>query len=346
MDELAYALRMDPLELRLKNYAEHDPTDGKPFSSKKLRECYERGVEQFGWSRRRHEPRSMRDGRELIGYGMATALFSAFRQPSRARISIDRQGFVLVETSTQEIGTGTRTVLPQIAAQALGIPIERVRMAWGDTDLPPAPMTAGSVTTGSAGSAVHDGALKLRRQLQAAGAQTPDDYASVVRKLNVEKLTVEGEFNPPAESAKALFSFGAIFAEVRVDERIPIPRVTRILGVYDAGRIINPKTARSQMIGGLTWGIGQALLEHSAMDHRLGRFLAKNLAGYLIPVNADVGRIDVSFIDEPDDEMNPLGARGIGELGAIGVGAAIANAVFHATGVRVRELPIRPEMLM
>lgn len=167
-----------------------------------------------------------------------------------------------------------------------------------------------------------------------------------MRKLNVEKLTAEGEFNPPAESAKALFSFGAIFAEVRVDERIPIPRVARIRGVYDAGRIINPKTARSQMIGGLTWGIGQALLEHSAMDHRLGRFLAKNLAGYLVPVNADVGRIDVSFIEEPDDEANPLGARGIGELGAIGVGAAIANAVFHATGVRVRELPIRPEMLM
>jgi xanthine dehydrogenase YagR molybdenum-binding subunit len=346
MDELAYELRMDPLELRLKNYAEHDPTDGKPLSSKKLRECYERGAEQFGWSSRRHEPRSMRDGRELIGYGMATALFCAFRQSSRARVGIDREGLVLVETSTQEIGTGTRTVLPQIAAQALGVPIERVRLAWGDTDLPPAPMTAGSVTTGSTGSAVHDGALKLRQQLHAAGAQTPDDYARVVRKLNVEKLTAEGEFNPPAESAKALFSFGAIFAEVRVDERIPIPRVARILGVYDAGRIINPKTARSQMIGGLTWGIGQALLEHSAMDHRLGRFLVKNLAGYLIPVNADVGRIDVSFIDEPDDEMNPLGARGIGELGAIGVGAAIANAVFHATGVRVRELPIRPEMLM
>lgn len=346
MDELAYELRMDPLELRLKNYAEHDPTDGKPFSSKKLRECYERGAEQFGWSRRSREPRSMRDGRELIGYGMATAIFSAFRQPSRARISIDRQGLVLVEASTQEIGTGTRTVLPQIAAQALGVPTERVRLAWGDTDLPPAPMTAGSVTTGSVGSAIHDGALKLRRQLHAAGAQTADDYARIVRKLNVEKLTAEGEFNPPAESAKALFSFGAIFAEVRVDERIPIPRVARIRGVYDAGRIINPKTARSQMIGGLTWGIGQALLEHSAMDHRLGRFLAKNLAGYLVPVNADVGRIDVSFIEEPDDEANPLGARGIGELGAIGVGAAIANAVFHATGVRVRELPIRPEMLM
>ena len=346
MDELAYELRVDPLALRLENYAEVDPSDGKPFSSKKLRECYEQGAAQFGWSRRPFEPRSMRDGRDLVGYGMATALFSAFRQPSRARVSIDAQGVVLVETSTQEMGTGVRTVLPQIAADMLGVPVERVRLAWGDTDLPPAPMTAGSVSTGSAGSAVYDGALKLRQKLEAAGAKRPADYADVVRSMNVEKLTAEGEFNPPAESSKALFSFGAIFAEVRVDERLPIPRVSRIVGVYNAGRIVNPKTARSQMIGGLTWGIGQALLEHSAMDHRLGRFLSKNLAGYLVPVNADVGRIDVSFIDEPDPEVNPVGARGIGELAAIGVGAAIANAVFHATGVRVRELPIRPEMLM
>ncbi|HEY8509663.1 MAG TPA: xanthine dehydrogenase family protein molybdopterin-binding subunit [Steroidobacteraceae bacterium] len=346
MDELAYELKMDPLALRLKNYADRDPTDGKPFSSKKLRECYEQGAGQFGWSRRSFEPRSMRDGRDLIGYGMATALFAAFRQPSRARVSIDAQGVVRVETSTQEIGTGARTVISQIAAETLGVPVDRVHLAWGDTDLPPAPMTAGSVTTGSAGSAVHDGALKLRKRLEAAGAKSAADYANVVRNSNGERLTADGEFNPPAESSKSLFSFGAVFAEVRVDERIPIPRVSRIVGVYDAGRIINPKTARSQMIGGLTWGIGQALLEHSAMDHRLGRFLSKNLAGYLVPVNADVAQIDVSFIEEADTEVNLVGARGIGELGAIGVGAAIANAVFHATGVRVRELPIRPEMLM
>lgn len=346
MDELAYELRKDPLALRLANHAEVDPSDGKPFSAKKLRECYEQGAARFGWSRRTFEPRSMRDGRDRVGHGMATALFSAFRQPARARVSIDTQGIVLVETSTQEIGTGARTVLPQIAAEALGVSVERVRLAWGDTDLPPAPMTAGSVSTGSGGSAVQDGALKLKKQLEAAGAKRSADYADIVRKLNVGKLTADGEFNPPAESSKALFSFGAIFAEVRVDERIPIPRVSRIVAVYDAGRIINPKTARSQMIGGLTWGIGQALLEHSAMDHRLGRFLSKNLAGYLVPVNADVAHIDVSFIEAFDPEVNPVGARGIGELGAIGVGAAIANAVFHATGVRVRELPIRPEMLM
>jgi xanthine dehydrogenase YagR molybdenum-binding subunit len=244
------------------------------------------------------------------------------------------------------MGTGVRTVLPQVAADVLGISVSRVNLAWGDTDLPPAPMTAGSVSTGSVGSAVRDGALKLKAKLVAAGATTPDTYSAAVRNGNVEKLSADGEFAPAPDSPNALFSFGAIFAETRVDERIPIPRVSRIVAVYSAGRIINPKTARSQMIGGLTWGIGQALLEHSAMDHHLGRFLSKNLAGYLIPVNADVPHIDASFVEEHDPVANPLGARGIGELGAIGIGAAIANAVFHATGVRIRELPVRPEVLM
>jgi xanthine dehydrogenase YagR molybdenum-binding subunit len=217
---------------------------------------------------------------------------------------------------------------------------------WGDTELPAAPMSAGSVSTGSVGSAVYDAALKLKAKLVAAGGATPESYAQAIAQQNEERISADGEFTPPSDSPNALFSFGAIFAEVKIDEQIPIPRVSRLVGVYDAGRIVNPKTARSQMIGGLTWGIGQALLEHSAMDHRLGRFLSKNLSGYLVPANADVPQIDAVFIDEPDPIINPIGARGIGELGAIGVGAAIANAVFHATGVRVRELPVRPEQLM
>ena len=346
MDELAYALELDPIELRLKNYADVDPSDGKPFSSKKLRECYAEGARRFGWSRRSPAPRSMREGSDLVGYGFATALFAAFRQPSKARVSIDARGEVLVETSTQEIGTGTRTVVPQIAADALGVPTDRVRLVWGDTELPAAPMSAGSVSTGSVGSAVYDAALKLKAKLAAAGGATAESYAQAIAQQNEERISADGEFTPPSDSPNALFSFGAIFAEVKIDEQIPIPRVSRLVGVYDAGRIVNPKTARSQMIGGLTWGIGQALLEHSAMDHRLGRFLSKNLSGYLVPANADVPQIDAVFIDEPDPIINPIGARGIGELGAIGVGAAIANAVFHATGVRVRELPVRSEQLM
>jgi xanthine dehydrogenase YagR molybdenum-binding subunit len=346
MDDLAYELKMDPLALRLKNYAEVDPSDGKPFSSKKLRECYDEGARQFGWARRTPAPRSMREGRDLIGYGMATALFGAYRQPAKARVSIDRNGHVSVATSTQEIGTGCRTIFPQIAADVLDVPVESVSLAWGDTTLPAAPMTAGSVSTGSVGSAVQNGAAQLKAKLAAAGGTTPQSYAEAVSRLGVERVSAEGEFNPAAESPSALFSFGAIFAEVRIDEQIPIPRATRIVGVYNAGRIINPKTARSQMIGGLIWGIGQALLEHSEMDHRLGRYLSKNLAGYLVPVNADAPRLEVSFVEEPDPIVNPLGARGIGELGGIGIGAAIANAVFHATGVRVRDLPIRPEHLL
>jgi xanthine dehydrogenase YagR molybdenum-binding subunit len=346
MDELAYELGLDPVALRLTNYAEVDPSDGKPFSSKKLRECYEEGARRFGWSRRSAAPRSMREGRDLVGWGMATAIFGAFRNPAKARLSLDRSGAVLIETSTQEMGTGARTVFPQIAADILGVPVERVGIAWGDTRLPPAPMQGGSTSTLSVGSAVQDGAQMLKRKLAEAGAATPADYARTVAELGVDRVSVIGEYAPSQDASAALYSFGAVFAEVRIDEDLPLPRVSRVTGVYNAGKIINPKTARSQMIGGITWGIGQALLERSEMDHRLGRFLSKNLAGYLVPVNADVPEIDASFVEDFDAIAGPIGARGIGELGAIGVGAAIANAVFHATGVRIREVPIRPEMLL
>jgi xanthine dehydrogenase YagR molybdenum-binding subunit len=345
MDELAYKLDMDPLELRLKNYAEVDPASGKPFSSKKLRECYEEGARRFGWSSRMAQPRSMREGRDLVGYGIATALFGAFGRGAKARLTVDRAGMVLVETSTQEIGTGSRTILPQIAADVLGLPIERVDLRWGDTMLPASGPNTGSTVTRSVGSAVLDGAAKLKQRLAEAGAKAPAEYADALARLGVETLSAEGEW-APGEATTAMYSFGAVFAEVRVDEDIPVPRVRRVVGVYNAGRIINAKTARSQMSGGVVWGIGQALLERSEMDNRLGRFLSKNLAGYLVPVNADVPDVDVSFVDDFDEHAGPLGARGIGELGAIGVGPAIANAVFHATGVRVREVPIRPEMLL
>jgi len=346
MDELACELGMDPLELRLRNYAEVDPADGKPFSSKKLRECYVEGARRFGWDRRTHAPRSMRDGNDLVGWGMATALFAAFRQRAKARVGIGRDGRVLIETSTQEIGTGARTILPQIAAEVLGVPVEHVALAWGDTTLPEAPMSAGSATTASVGSAVHDGAVKLRERLAAAGGTEPARYAAALERLGAERLAAEGVFDPPAESPSSLFSFGAVFAEVKVDEDLSLPRVSRVVGVYNAGRIINPKSAQSQMTGGVIWGIGQALLERSETDHRLGRFLSKNLAGYLVPVNADVPEIDVSFVEDDDTVANPIGARGIGELGAIGIGAAIVNAVYHATGVRVRDFPVRPEQLL
>jgi xanthine dehydrogenase YagR molybdenum-binding subunit len=347
MDELAYELGMDPLDLRLKNHADVDPSDGLPFSSKKLRECYDEGARRFAWSKRLMAPRSMRDGRDLVGHGMATALLRAFRFPAHARVSIHRSGRVLVETSTQDVGQGSSTILPQIAADVLGVPVESVALVLGDTVLPVAPFTGGSSATMSVGSAVQDAAAKLRDKLLKAGANGPDGYPGALAARDIEVLTADGAWAPDegAPSA-ALFSFGAIFAEVRIDVDIPIPRVSRVVGVYNAGRILNPKTARSQMTGGIVWGIGQALLERSETDPGLGWFLSKNLSGYLVPVNADVPEIDVSFVEEFDQHASPLGARGIGELGAIGVGPAIANAVFHATGVRVREVPIRPEHLL
>jgi len=357
MDELAVALEMDPLELRLRNHADVDPTQGKPFSSKKLRECYMQGAERFGWSRRDPRPGSLREGNDLVGWGMATAIMSTFRFPANARITLRPDGEVLIEAGCQEIGTGAYTIMPQIAAETLGVPVDRVRLALGDTTLPETGGTFGSSTTMGVGSAVHDAAMKLRKKLDALaggeGKAKAKDYAELLAQNRVSGLSADGHWSPGTEASPlgevkqwSMASFGAVFAEVRVDADLRIPRLTRCVGVYSAGRIVNPMTARSQIIGGIAWGVGQALLEASEMDRTLGRYLSKNLAGYLLPVNADVPAVDVSFVDEFDPHASTIGARGIGELGAVGVGPAIANAVWHATGIRVRDLPIRPEVLL
>jgi xanthine dehydrogenase YagR molybdenum-binding subunit len=354
MDELAVALELDPVELRIRNHADVDPTRGVPFSSKRLLDCYARGAERFGWSQRNPEPRSMRDGTDLIGWGMASATMPSPRVGSQARVTIDQHGDVVVETGTQEIGTGVHTILPQIAADALGVDPARCRLVLGDTTLPWAFGNFGSGTTISAGSAVLDAANKLRARLSelASTVVGPGDYGVLLREHGLETLSAEGAWAPGGsplgeQEDVSIHTWGALFAEVRVDERIPIPRLTRMVGVYTVGRVINPRTAGSQITGGMIWGLGQALLEASEVDLNHGRFVSKNLAGYLVPVNADVPDLDVSFIeDEVDHRASALGAKGMGELGAVGVAPAIANAVHHATGVRVRELPIRPERLM
>lgn len=382
MDELAHELGIDPLELRLRNHADTDPTSGRPFSSKELRACYEAGARRFGWRDRPTAPRSMRDGPELVGWGMASATMNQFRFPATARVRLAPDGSVVVEAGTQEIGTGTYTVLAQIAAETLGCPPDLVRVRLGDTLLPQTGMTAGSSTTLSVGSAVREACAALLSRLAALaaaeepaapdgpvpGEESPDHGAppegarlvdgafvrtgsdpvpltELLARHGLDEAAATGSWSP-ADDGPSMHTFGCVFAEVAVDEDLCVPRVRRVVGAYSAGRIINPLTARSQMTGGITWGIGQALLEQSVTDARLGRFVSKDLAGYLVPVSADVPDLDVVFVDEYDDQAGTIGARGIGELGAVGVSAAIANAVFHATGIRPRGLPITPDSLL
>jgi xanthine dehydrogenase YagR molybdenum-binding subunit len=337
MDELAYELGMDPLELRLRNYAEHEPHSGLPWSSKRLRECYAQAAQRFGWSKRSAKPRSMRDGRMLVGWGMATATYPAHRRGASASAKILPDGTAIVRSGTQDIGTGTYTVMTQLAADALGMPADKVRFELGDTLMPPAGVSGGSTTVASVGPAVQEACRLAREKWDAARAGGRANEA-----VEAQATAQEGE-----EAEKlATRSFGAVFVEVRVDEDLGRIIVPRIVADYSVGRVMNAKLARSQVIGGLVWGVSMALLEESLLDERNGRIVNANLAEYHVPVNADIGSIDVGFCKEDDRQFNPTGARGIGEIGITGIPAAIANAVFHATGKRIRDLPIQLDDLL
>jgi xanthine dehydrogenase YagR molybdenum-binding subunit len=336
MDELAHELRMDPVELRLLNQPDRNPLTGQPFSTRSLVECIRRGAEQFGWAERRPE---MRDGDDLVGWGMAVATMSTFRNQSSARIRVGSDGHVVVETGMQEIGSGLPAMVQAAASEILGCDPADVEVTHGDSTLPPHTGTMGSMSTGALGSAVQEAAGAVMEKLRAQPGQS---LADLVGASGLEFVEAEGRWEPDAESGRySIQTYGAVFVEVRVDADLGLVRVPRIVAVYGAGRIINQLGAHSQMTGGIIWGYGQALLEKSVMEPNLGRFLSRNLAGYVLPVNADIGSIEVSFVDEEDRIASPIGAKGIGELGATGVSAAIANAVFHATGRRVRDLPIR-----
>ncbi|HTG34720.1 MAG TPA: xanthine dehydrogenase family protein molybdopterin-binding subunit [Thermoanaerobaculia bacterium] len=375
MDELAYALKIDPLELRLTNYAEVDPESGKPWSSKALRECYRLGAEKFGWKDRKPEPRSMRDGRWLVGWGMATGVWGAFQRPANARITLRADGTAHVTSATSDIGPGTYTVMTMIAAEYLGLTPEQVKFELGDTNFPRAPSQGGSQTTSSVGSAVYGAALAVGARLlslanqeaesplrTAAAADVelldgrlrlksdPSRFVSVsdvMRRNGLTEITETFESKPSKEREKyALLAHGAQFVEVKVDPDLGNVRVTRAIEVTACGKIINPKASHSQEIGGVVWGIGMALQEATEIDHRYGRIMNPNLQHYHVPVNADVHRIETMFVEEDDKIVNPLGVKGMGELGMVGIPAAIANAVFHATGRRIRELPITPDKLL
>jgi xanthine dehydrogenase YagR molybdenum-binding subunit len=369
MDELAWQLKMDPVALRLKNYAEADPEGGKPWSSKALRDCYETGAQRFGWSRRVATPRSMREGNTLIGFGMATATYPANRSEAAALARILPDGSAMVASGTQDLGTGTYTVMTQVAADALGFPPERIRFALGDSTLPRAPGSGGSQSAASVAPAVQAAGQQVRDKLislAVADRASPvygvapadvmvedgwvvsrsntsrrDPAAAILARAGGKPIEAVATTKPGSERQQYAFhSFGTVFAEVHVDADLGTIRVARIVGAYDVGSLLNEKTARSQLMGGMVWGVATALEEEALLDPRFGRIVNANLAEYHVPVNADIGELDVLFVGPPDTRFNPLGVRGIGEIGITGVPAAIANAVYHATGVRVRDLPI------
>jgi xanthine dehydrogenase YagR molybdenum-binding subunit len=347
MDELAEALRIDPIELRLKNYADRDPGNDRPWSSKSLRECYQLGAEQFGWSKRNPTPRSMRDGKWLVGYGMATATYPARTAPAGASARMLPDGRAWIRAGSQEIGCGTYTIMTQIAADALGLPPDRVRFELGSTDMPENPASTGSVTAASTGSAVHEVAVALRQKMEQLAGGGPETWAAYIARNGNQPVEVTINARPGAEQQQySMHSFGAVFTEVHVDPDLCLVRIPRIVTAHAVGTVLNAKTARSQIQGGVIWGIGMALLEETLIDPTMGRYVNADLAEYKVPVNADVGTIDVHFIDEHDPHVNTVGAKGAGEIGITGVAASIANAVYHATGVRVRDLPIRLEKLL
>jgi xanthine dehydrogenase YagR molybdenum-binding subunit len=335
MDELAVALGVDPLELRIRNHADVDRTTGNPFSSKHLLACYREGARRFGWERRPAAPRTLRDGNELVGYGMATATYPAFSSPTEVRVRVEPDLRVAVECATHDLGTGMYTIATQVAADALGVPIERVIVRIGDSAYPNAPVAGGSQSTASVTPAI---AAACRALLEQTGG-TID-----ARAIGTEaRAGAGGDYD---EEHFSYHSFGAQFCEVHVDEELASARVSRFVGVFDGGRILNPKTARSQMIGGIIMGIGMALFEESVRDPRSGAVVTNNFADYRVATNADIPPIEVAFIEEPDLRLNALGVRGIGEIAITGVAAAVANAVYHATGKRIRNLPILPEKLL
>jgi CO/xanthine dehydrogenase Mo-binding subunit len=394
IDELSYAVGLDPIELRVKNFAHVHPDSNLPWSSNALLDCYRQGAERFGWSARSPKPRSMQNGRLLVGYGVARAALQAYQEPCKVIATIRRDGTAFVRSGATDIGPGTYTVMTMLAADCLGVPIERVRFGLGDSAMPKAPQEGGSGLTGALGNAVHATCVSLVRafvrlvnddersplkgcrlegiNVRDGGIQITDDptrfetYGDILTRHGLDELTLEGESATPAETSSASMivregrfipytapstgtrahagGFAAHFVEVQVDPDLGTVRVTRVVSAVDGGRILNPKTARSQIVGGIAMGIGMALLEETVSD-RTGRLVTSSLADYVVATNADVRDVDVLFVGQPDS-MTPLGTKGVGELAITGMAAAIANAVYHATGLRVRSLPISIEKVL
>jgi xanthine dehydrogenase YagR molybdenum-binding subunit len=366
---------MDPIDVRLRNEPQRDESERLPFSTRRLTDCFTQGAATFGWSRRNPTPRSMRDGDQLIGIGTAAAVYHTARSECAALARINADGTAEVQSGTSDMGPGTYTSMTQVAADALGLPITRVRFALGDSNFPPAPSHSGSRTMASVGSAVFTAANMLRdrfvrtaivdpgsplngaapdavsvadgRMFRIADPGRGETYQDLLRRRGWKSLDSEQKWTPDdADRQFSMSAYGAVFAEVAVDELLGTVRIRRVYACYDAGRIINPMLAHSQAIGGMVGGIGMALLEGTRLDYRDGRIVNANMSDYLVPVNADVPALDAAFLPAEDKIADPIGVKGLGELVIVGVPAAIANAVFNATGKRVTDLPITLEKLL
>jgi xanthine dehydrogenase YagR molybdenum-binding subunit len=376
LDELAVALKIDPVALRLANHADSHPTKNVPFSSKHLKEAYQLGAEKFGWAKRNPEPRSMRDGDLLVGWGMATATYPAHKMSAAAKVQFRANNTATVQCATHDLGTGAYTAFTQISSEQLGLPFENITFELGKSDFPFGPVAGGSNSTGTVGTAIHEVAGLLHKalaELAVKDSKSPlfnlkadhiamvapgriglktdsaksDAYADILKRAGKDLLEVQSEQKPPEENKKQAFqSWGAHFCEVKIDPLLPRVQVARVVSVMNCGRIVSAKTARSQIMGGVVMGIGMALAEETSYDPGTGLPVTRNLADYHVPTNADVPEIDVAFVGEPDFAFNPIGARGMGEIGITGIAAAIANAVYHATGKRIRDLPITPDKLI
>ena len=376
MDALAYKLNIDPVQFRLINYADVDVSEDRPFSSKELRQCYIQGAERFGWSQRNPEPRSMRRGNKLVGYGMATGFWEAMTIPARAEAILTKEGKLRVSSAVTDIGTGTLTVMTQIAADELGLPMEDVQFCYGDSKMPFAPIQGGSFTVSTVGSAVKSAGKALRKKIlkkakemdnsplknaedsdvvfERGGISLKSNPAVLVffreiisandgKEIKTTNMSVPNVFKLKKYTRAA---HSAAFVEVEVDEQLGTIRVTRAVTAVAAGNIINPKTARSQILGGMVWGISKALFEETISDHRFGKYMNQNLAEYHIPVHADVHDLDVIFVEEKDEIINELGSKGVGEIGLVAMTPAITNAIFHATGKRINHLPVHFDELL
>lgn len=350
LDELSYLLNIDPIDLRLKNYAETDPESGKPFSSKYLNEAYKMGADHIGWNQRSQKPASVTKDGWLVGYGMGGGMFGAYRDQATCRAVMMNDGILLLQTSVSDIGPGTGTAMVSIASGMMGIPAEKIKFEMGDSSLPYAPSQGGSSITATVGSAVNDACKELKekfQQLMGNGGTDKPDYVKILKDHNLSELEVTTASKSGAERDKyAMYSWSVHFVKVNVHPATGVVKIDKVACVADSGHIVSPKTARSQIVGGAIGGIGMALMEEVVIDHRYGKVVNNNFADYHVPVNADIPQIEALFVNKPDPYINPMGAKGMGEIALIGMAAAVANAVYNATGTRVRELPITPDKLL